>query len=213
MEAEDYMAITNGYTDLNTVKSYLRIPQSDTIDDAAIENAINAASREIDAFTERIFYNAGTATRTFMPDDVYQTSIDDLISISSLKTSSEGISYDTTWNLATDAQLEPLNSISGGITGHPSTRIRAIGNYLFPIYEPRNVNSNQASVQVIGVWGWSAVPDQIAYATALYAMRLWKRQEAVFGIAGFGEIGVMRVSRLDPDVQQLVEPFRKLRMA
>lgn len=213
MEAEDYMAITNGYATLAEVKSYLRIPESDTIDDAAIESAINAASREIDSYTERVFYSVGTATRTFIPTDGFTADIDDLQSISSLKTSSDGTSFDVTWNLATDAQLEPLNNVVGGITSHPFTRIRAIGDYLFPIYEPNNINSNQASIQITGVWGWSSVPDQIGYATALYAMRLWKRQEAPFGIAGFGEIGVMRVSRLDPDVQQLVEKFRKLRMA
>jgi len=213
MEAEDYMAITNGYATLAEVKSYLRIPESDTIDDAGIESAINAASREIDSFTERVFYNAGTATRVFMADDVFTVNIDDLISISSLKTSSDGTEFDVTWNLATDAQLEPLNGVAGGITGHPSTRIRAIGDYLFPRYNANNVNANQAAVQVTGVWGWSAVPDQIGYATAIYAQRLWKRQEAPFGIAGFGEIGVMRVSRLDPDVSQLVQPFRKVRMA
>lgn len=207
------MAITNGYATLAEVKSYLRIPVSDTIDDAAIESAINAASREIDSFTERVFYNVGTETRIFTPTDIFTTDIDDLHSITSLKTSSNGDSFNITWNLATDAQLEPLNGISGGITGHPSTRIRAVGNYLFPKYQPENINYNQASVEVVGEWGWAAVPDQIAYATALYAMRLWKRQEAPFGIAGFGEIGVMRVSRLDPDVAQLVEKFRKLRMA
>jgi len=207
------MTITNGYTTLAEVKSYLRIPASDTIDDAAIESAINAASREIDSFTQRVFYDVGTATRTFVATDIFTTDIDDLQSITRLKTSSDGNTFNITWDTSTDAQLEPLNSVSGGITGHPFTRIRAIGDYLFPMYLPSNINYNQASVEVVGEWGWAAVPDQIAYATALYAMRLWKRQEAPFGIAGFGDIGVMRVSRLDPDISQLIQNFRKMSIA
>jgi hypothetical protein len=49
----------------------------------------------------------------------------------------------------------------GGIDT-PATRIRAIGDYLWPVYEPRNVNSNQASVQVTGVFGFASVPTATA---------------------------------------------------
>jgi hypothetical protein len=206
------MTITNGYTTLAKVKSYLRIPDSDTVDDAGIETAINTASREIDAFTERVFYNVGTATRTFVATDMFTVDIDDLQSLTSLKTAANGGTFDTTFS-ATDYQLEPLNGVVGGITGHPFTRIRAVGNFLFPIFDTSNINYNKASVQVTGTWGFAAIPDQIEYATALYALRIWKRQEAPFGIAGFGDSGVLRVSRLDPDVSQLIAPFKKVKFA
>jgi hypothetical protein len=39
------MAIVNGYAQLEDLKSLLRIPASDTVDDAQLSRAIEAASR------------------------------------------------------------------------------------------------------------------------------------------------------------------------
>lgn len=205
------MAITNGYATLDDVKQALRIPLSDTIDDTLIETAIEAASREIDGHTERVFYNAGTATRTFVPEDSFLTEIDDLISLDTLKTSSDGEAYDVTW-AATDYQLEPTNQTSAGLA-MPYMRIRAIGGKLFPIWDVRNPNAYEATVQVTGTWGFSAIPAAIKQATILYAMRQFRRYDAPLGVAGFGEIGAISITRIDPDVQALCAPFRKIRMA
>ena len=79
------MAITNGYATLAQVKASLRI--TDSVDDALIELAIEAASREIDSATERQFFPT-TATRIYRPQDSYITQIDDLNSLTTLKTSS-----------------------------------------------------------------------------------------------------------------------------
>ena len=205
------MAITDGYASLNDVKAALRIPSSDTVDDAMLEIAIEAASREIDGYTERVFTSTSDATRLYIPMDSYITQIDDLVSITSLETSSDGDGFDTTWT-ANDYQLEPLNSLVGGITT-PATRIRAVGDYLFPQWDLRDTNAQEATVRVVGTFGWSAVPTAIKQATILLSMRQFKRYDAPLGIAGFGDLGAMRVSRLDPDVEALVSPFKKVRMA
>lgn len=202
------MAITNGYATLAEVKAALRI--TDNVDDAMLEIAIEAASREIDGYTERVFTST-SATRLYIPFDSYVTEIDDLVSITSLESSSDGKIFDTTWT-ATDYQLEPLNSIVGGIAT-PATRIRAIGDYLFPVWDGRDTNAQEATVRVVGTFGWSAIPTAIKQATILLSMRQFKRYDAPLGIAGFGDLGAMRVSRLDPDVEALVGPFRKVRMA
>jgi hypothetical protein len=45
----------------------------------------------------------------------------------------------------------------------------------------------------------------------IQAARIFKRNDSPLGIAGFGDMGVLRVGRaLDPDVQQLVEPYRRI---
>jgi hypothetical protein len=44
-------------------------------------------------------------------------------------------------------------------------------------------------------------------------MRQFKRYDSPLGVAGFGDIGVMRVSRVDPDVAALLEPYVKVRVA
>lgn len=198
------MAITQGYATLAQVKSALRI--IDSIDDSMLEMAIESASRLIDGYANRSFYSAGSAVRYYAAQDSFVAEIDDLISLTSLQTANDAETFDTTWE-STDYQLEPLNGIVDGLTT-PYTRIRAVGNFLFPTW------AGDALVKVTGVWGYNAVPISITQACIIQASRIFKRLDSPLGIAGFGDLGVMRVSsRLDPDVAQLVDPYKKVRFA
>ena len=203
------MAITDGYATLSDVKAALRI--TDNVDDSLLEISIEAASREIDGWCERVF-TSSTATRIYRPTDVFSVDVDDLQSITTLKTDSDGDGvFDVTWE-TTDYQLNPLNGIAGGIST-PYTQVRAIGEYLFPIYEPRNVNANEASIQITGVWGWASIPTAVKQACIILSMRQFKRYDSPTGVMGFGDLGVMRVGRVDPDVEKLLMPFRKMAFA
>lgn len=206
------MPITNGYATLAQVKSSLRI--TDTIDDAAIELAIEAASRQIDSYCSRVFYDMGTASRFFAATDPYFCPIDDCQAVTQVATAvtSNG-NYDTIWTGPTagqnngDYQVEPLNAAypTDGIVA-PITGIRALWRYLFP-----TIGGN-ALVKVTGSWGWPSVPTAIRQATVIQAARIFKRNDSPLGVAGFGDMGVMRVSnQLDPDVRQLVEPYKLMR--
>ena len=204
------MAITNGYATLNEIKAASRI--TDSVDDALLELSVEAASRQIDRACDRVFYNAGTATRVFLPTDPYATEIDDLISLTTLKTSSSADgNFDVTWS-ANDYELQPLNGRVGG-SYWPYTDIKSIGDYLFPVWTTNTTNSNEATVQVTGVWGWTSVPVDIKQATILLAMRQFKRYDSPLGVAGFGDIGAIRVGRIDPDVDALIQPFKKISAA
>ena len=209
------MAITNGYCSLADVKAAARI--TDDIDDTLLELSIESASREIDSYTERVFYQTGSegtpVARVYVPQDLYVVETDDIISVSTLKTDSNGDgTFDTTFD-ASDFQLEPLNGLAGGIET-PATRIRAVGTYLWPTYEPRNVDANQASVQVTGVFGFSSVPTAVRQACILSALRQYKRYESPTGVLGFSDLGAVRVgTKLDPDVERMIQPYRKVRMA
>jgi hypothetical protein len=198
------MAITNGYASLAELKAVMRIPSADTIDDALLETSIEAASRQLDGYCERVFYST-TGTRVFVPNDSYVVETDDIVSITTLMTSSDGDGFDITWK-TTDYQLEPLNGRAGGIVT-PFTQIRAIDDYLFPVF------GGEATVRVAGTFGWSAVPIAIKQATLMLAQRQFKRYDSPLGVTGFGELGVIRVVRIDPDVQALVSPFRRVRFA
>jgi hypothetical protein len=208
---EDFMAITNGYASLADVKLAARI--TDTIDDALLELSIESSSRDIDAYTERVFFNTGATAiaRVYIPQDLYLLETDDIVSVSTIKSDSTGEGgFDLTWDEA-DYQLEPLNGIAGGIVS-PATRIRAVGAKLWPIYQPRDLNAGQASVQITGVFGFASIPIAIKQATVLASLRAYKRYESPTGVLGFSDMGVVRVGRLDPDVQRLIDPYRKLRM-
>lgn len=200
------MAITNGYCTLAEVKAALRIPNADTVDDALLETAVESASRLVDGYANRNFYSSGSATRFFTPEDRIVCEIDDLISLTSLVVSADldGV-FDQTWT-STDYQLEPLNGRADGLTGWPATRIRAVGDYVF------GTNIGEASVRVTGTWGWSAAPIAVKQATVIQASRIFKRLDSPLGVLSSPDLGYIRVgTRLDPDVQQLVEPYRQTR--
>ena len=204
------MAIANGYATLAQIKSALRIPSADATDDALLEMAVESASRLIDAYCGRNFIYGGTAatTRYFYADDPYVVQIDDARSITQVQTSSseDGI-YDVTWDLTAhtgDIQPEPLNDYVGGLTW-PYTRLRAIGDYVFPV-------DRETTVKVTAVYGWPTVPVTVAQACILQSSRIFTRLQSPLGVAGFGDMGIMRVSRgLDPDVAQLIEGYRRFR--
>jgi len=198
------MAITNGYCSLADLKAALRV--QDSIDDSLLELAIESASREIDGYCERVFYST-TGTRVYAPTNVFTVTTDDIISVTTLKSSSDGVTYDITWTTS-DYQLEPLNGVAGGLST-PYTRIRATGNYLMPSFSVGTFYELEALIQVVGVFGWSAVPAAIRQATVILAMRLFKRLDAPLGMIS-NDMGSMRVGRFDPDVEALVAPFRKV---
>ena len=200
------MAISNGYATLADVRV------TDTFDDGLFEVAIESASRDIDAYCERVFYNAGSLTRVYIPADIYRLETDDLVSVTTIKSDTNGDGgFNQTW-AATDYQLEPLNGIAGGIVT-PYTRIRAVGDFLWPVYEPRDINAGQASVEITGVFGFASIPMAIKQATILASLRAYKRYESPTGVLGFSDVGVVRIGRLDPDVQRLIDPYRKFLLA
>jgi hypothetical protein len=205
------MSISNGYATRNQVKAALRIGTADTLDDDLIDNCVGAASRLIDGYCNRKFWQSGTASRVYQAEDSFYCSIDDIAGTAiTLKTSSQADgTFDITWS-PSDYQLEPLNGNLDGLEWSYD-KIRAVGDYLFP-----TVNANygeQALVQVTAVFGWPSVPEPITQATIIQASRIFKRYDSPLGVAGFGDLGAIRVSRfLDPDMAQLVEPYRRMRI-
>jgi hypothetical protein len=203
------MAITNGYCTLEQVKAALRI--TDTVDDSLLEGSVESASRLIDGYAMRNFYQSGTVTRLFATQDQLYCQTDDMAGTAIvLETSNaaDGV-FDVTWS-PTDYQLEPLN---GDLDGIPWAfdRIRAVGDYVFPT---GNVigDDEQALVRVTTVFGWPSVPKAVETACIIQASRIFKRFDSPLGVAGFGDFGAVRVSRfLDPDVEQLVMPYKKMR--
>jgi hypothetical protein len=104
----------------------------------------------------------------------------------------------------------PMDYLQVEIDGLPTsyTHIRAVGDYLFTQWE------GEATVEVTGTWGWSAVPIAVTQACVIQSSRIYKRLDSPLGVAGISDIGIMRVSnQLDPDVAQLVSPYRRIRFA
>ena len=195
------MAITNGYCTLAQIKAATRI--TDAIDDALLEMAVESASRLIDAECDRNFYSGGTATRDFIPNNSYVVDTDDLTSIVSVKLDDAG-NLDFPVTLAvTDYQTEPVNQRVSG-NAFPITRLRMIGDHLLPVW------GRQATVRIHGVYGFTPTPIQVTQACVIQAGRIFKRNDSFLGVAGFGDMGAIRVGKVDPDVAMLIRPFKKI---
>jgi hypothetical protein len=197
------VALTNAYCTLSDVKNALAI--DDINDDLAIEVAIMTASRMIDDYCGRFFYKDGTAlspvSRYFTPKDWWTCDIDDIVTITEVATDDNfDQAWETVWTTS-DYMVEPINNPR---RGWPYTRLIAIGAYIFPAQLPQ-------TLRVKGIWGWSSIPYEIQTACKLQASRLFVRKQSPFGVAGSVDMGTVRLtSRLDPDVEALIRPMRKM---
>jgi hypothetical protein len=183
------------------MKAALRIPAGDSIDDSVLALAVESASRMIDAECDRNFYST-SATRDYTPNDPYTVDTDDLTTITSVKLDDQGDRSFSITLAVSDYQTEPLNQRVSG-NPFPIYRLRMIGDYLLPIW------GLQATVRIEGTYGFTPVPVQITQGTILQATRIFKRADSPLGMTwGVDGMG-MRVGKVDPDVAQLIRPFKK----
>lgn len=192
--------ITNGYATVQELQEHIDPSGAASFsagDRELMETAIEAASRWIDHVTGTRFYTV-SETRVYQAEWHDLLYIDDLVSLTSLKTDDDddGV-YEVTWQ-ATDYMLEPRNAALGG-RPYRQIRTRRNGEYSFPRNE---------TVQVTGAFGYSStVPAVVKQACLLIAHRLWRRKDAIFGVSGTPGLGVTVVQAritADNDVMALL---------
>ena len=195
------------YCTLSELKASLRI--TDNVDNTLLSSAITAASGWVDGYCERTFEAAGTAAtaRDYIPSARYQVlPIDDAAAVTQVAIDEDLDGTFATVLTTADWQAEPVNSRAGGLT-LPYMRLRPIEDGYWPL----DVFEQRATVRVTARYGWSATPDTVKQATILQAARIFTRLDSPLGVAGFGEMGAMRVSRfIDPDVEALLRPYRRI---
>mgnify|MGYP000856001578 FL=1 len=197
------MTISNGYATLVQVKQAISMGTADTADDDRLELAIETASRALDDECERVFFASGTGvSRVFVPADCDHVPVDDLISISAVACDwDQDGTFETT---VTDYRTLPTNGVYRG-RPWPVVELVAGISASWPV-----IADEYPSVRVTGNYGFAAaVPKTIVQACVTLSARYWKRGDAVFGVAGFGDMGAVRLSQTDPDVARLVRPFRR----
>lgn len=204
------MALTNAYCTV----AQLRTQFGDTgslLSLELLERAINATSRAIDKFCGRRFWiDTQVQTLTFdaeFDDLVWLDGENDIATTTGLivKTDSTGNgTYASTLTLGTDFRLAPKDAASKG-PAYGWTRLEILKKttgYYFPIGED--------AVQVTAKFGWSAIPDGVEQACILRAAAIFKRNEAIFGVQGFPELGIVRITKKDPDVLELLQDYVKM---
>ena len=202
------MAITNGYCTQNQLKQFNGIPTSDTADDDFLDDAINAASRQIDTFCGRIFFQQSATARKFFTNDLYRLHVDDISTTTGLVVKydddDDGV-YETTVS-ASEFQLLPINQVVGGILISPFYIVELIsdGNHEWPL----DYSSNRPRAEITAKWGYSEVPEPIRQATLMLASELFAMRNAPLGVAGVGDFGVVNIQQ-NREITRLIAPFRK----
>lgn len=184
---------------------------NDTVDDAVLVMIGDSVTEWIDEYADRHFWKDGATgsevARTFEACSRYALRIDDLVpgTITALKTDETGDgTFETTW-AATDYDLLRDH----WSTSRPFVRVEAIAGRLFPIRTWPNSGRAQR-VQITGIWGWASVPRIVKMACLEQMNREFKRAGSPEGVAGFGDLGAIRLSgRLDPDVERNLGPLRR----
>ena len=199
------MTITNGYCTQPEFKERLwPIGVVDAQYDTLLDQVATAVSRLIDGYCGRRFY-AVTETNYFTRTTPYVVLVEDLLTVTTLKTDADGDrTYESTW-AATDYDLEPYNAARLS-PARPYTRIVTAPNgvYTFP-----NVRKG---IEIAGSWGFSATtPPAVKEACLLQCARLYLRKDTPFGVTGSAEMGhLSAIPKLDPDVKLLLDPFKKI---
>lgn len=183
------------YITTSEMKSTLGMASSDSTRDAELTLAAEAASKLIDNQCGRVFtLDASATARTFTPDDHDGILlVDDIGSATGLVVET-GTFGSSTWETvaSTDYEVSPLNALAQGkpVTG---------------IVRPYRWGLNAYSrVRVTAKWGWPSVPYEVEQATMLQAIRLFKRKDSPGGVMGSEEF-MVRISKVDPDVQALIQ--------
>ncbi|MEV6571866.1 phage gp6-like head-tail connector protein [Streptomyces sp. NPDC051577] len=187
------------YADLGTLKRQLSLDDDDDTRDAQLDQALNTASRYIDRATGRRFWlDAEPAERVYRPqgrtvieDDGAALVVDDIGSTSGLVVETGSAAA---WSTIATWETLPDNALA---LGRPITALLRSGGW----------GSGTSRVRVTARHGWPAVPDEIVQATLIQANRLYKRKDSPEGVTGSADWGVVRLSRRDPDVWNLIEPY------
>ncbi len=187
--------MANEYAELSELRSMRGITDGNTDQDGDLQRALTRASRAIDDRTGRRFFaDDNTSARTYRTagrlaadEGRWLLVVDDIADTSVTVELGDG----TTWTAYTDYELDPENAVARG------RAVTGLARASWPA----------SRVRVTARWGWPAVPDPIVEATLLLANRRFMRRDSPEGVAGLAQEGPVRVSRFDPDIEDLVAPY------
>lgn len=204
------MAVTDSYATLAQYKAEFK--KTDTADDTPVTDTLAAVSRLLDRKLGRFFTQESAATRLYMPsasgiptrpnwaesENPYKYGgltrllyIDDLVSVTTIKIDEDrdGVFTDETALATTDYELLPRNAALGSEpVPYNSIELTEWGTkFAWP---------TGCRVQIVGTFGWPAVPKAIQVAT--------------IHLAGIVRLSSPRASRRIPEgLDQFVETSRQ----
>lgn len=194
------------YCTVAELKAELGITDSSA--DTQLSLSIDAAARQVNSYCGRRTFDvdASVTVREYHPTLWSSARVDEISStvglIVEVDLDGDG-TYETTLTLGTDFLLLPRNALVNGLA---YDQILLIGNtYSFPAY----YLSERASLRVTAKFGWPSVPPDVKKACLIQAAQLYKAKDTAFGVAGFGDLGVLRVqAKINPLAAALLDGYR-----
>lgn len=189
------MELTHAYISEDDLREHLE-DVDERLNSNLLKRVIMAASRNIDRYTGTQFYLDDTPTpRLFTTAVDGELIVDPFGSLVGLVVATDdagGRTYTGNWPV-TDYLPSPLN-------GPVYTRLvrDSAGSRRFPTNAP---------VQVTARWGYPTAPPEVEEATLLKAAAFFSRKDSPMGVATFGDFAALRVTRRDPDVMELLQPY------
>lgn len=192
--------VVNGYCSLDELRTHLD-DRDERLSADRLAGIINAVSRAIDDYcfgpNRGGFYLPATATaRLFDTVEPGEVIVDPIATTTGLIVATDDAgdgNYATIW-ATSDYRLSPLN-------GPVYTRLN-----VDPIRGGRNF-TRHGLAKITAKWGYPETPYPVTEATLLKCAGLFARKDAPFGVATFGDFAAVRVTRRDPDVMELLQPY------
>lgn len=215
------------YADLQSLKAYLRIDDTDTVDDDELTMALQSASASIDHLCSRTFDTIADGEgepsptpRTFLPYwnrsyGMWVVPIDDLQAGTATAVNA--------WN-PTDGDYTTALDLGSVFYGpqstpepYPYTEMALADGSGFagvtrsPAPGWGWSGGPESYVQVTALWGWIAVPASVQQACLIQAARIFARRDAKFGIVNSldGSSQSRLRASIDNDVAVLLRGYIK----
>jgi len=192
------------YATVAELRGHMGIAAADTAEDTRLSDALDAATAWIDSLCGQSFAST-SATRTFAARDPWTLDLSGsplTATITSVKTDAGFDGTFETTLAVTDYLLLPVGGRQlDGSTG-PYTSIR----YITSVW-PIDFVYGRPGIQIVGTFGWAAVPAAVKTACLLQAAHLQASKDTPLGVAGFGDIGIRTVRGENPMVRALLSKF------
>ena len=165
----------------------------DSVQDAALQDALDEATDQVNAWTGRNFWLSAADATKDVTSVLGVLDLGDVVSIVS---------------------ISPY--VSNGLYGDPFdvSAYRLIPRDGAPLRVPYRLVElfagwPSASYRVVGEFGWPRIPGPIVSATFLLANRNRANWTAPFGVTGNAEVGELESSNtITPQIKSLLAPFR-----
>ena len=197
------------YATAAQLKGYLAEPVIEDRYDALLDRALSAASDRITDYADRLFtkeasddtpsvklFSGGGTSRLYVRD--FYTPAGDFSEITVKVDWGNDGTYEDTLTYSTEWTAGP----HGQRSGYPY--------YYLDIHNLSNwPQTARPSVEVTAPWGWEATPAIVEDICLQMASELFKRKDAPFGVAGFDDLGVVRLSATQMRVLDNLKHLRR----